>query len=226
AVLAVLDQRDFMAAMAGDPSNWRTCPSVFACDWEAADPPGGEALSGPRDYDKAKRLIAEAGYKGERIALLDAADIPQLHAEALVANDLLKRLGLNVDLVTAEWGTVVKRVNDKAPPEQGGWNVFVTAFAVYDMINPATNRFLRANGTSAPAGWPTDPELENLRNEWFQATDDAKRRELADKIQARAFDFVTFIPTGQYRARSAYRKDLAGRLDAPIPLLWNIEKRH
>ena len=226
AVLAVLDQRDFMAAMAGDPSNWRTCPSVFACDWEAADPPGGEALSGPRDYDKAKRLIAEAGYKGERIALLDAADIPQLHAEALVANDLLKRLGLNVDLVTAEWGTVVKRVNDKAPPEQGGWNVFVTAFAVYDMINPATNRFLRANGTSAPAGWPTDPELENLRNEWFQATEDAKRRELADKIQARAFDFVTFIPTGQYRARSAYRKDLAGRLDAPIPLLWNIEKRH
>ena len=225
AVQAVVDQRDYMAAVAGDPSNWRTCPSVFACDWETPDPPGGEALAGPRDYDKAKRLIAEAGYKGERILLLDAADIPQLHAEALVTNDVLKRLGLNVDLVTAEWGTVVRRVNTKEPPDKGGWHVFVTAFAVFDMINPATNRFLRANGTSAPAGWPTDAELESLRNEWFQATDDAKRRDLADRIQRRAFEFVTFIPTGQYRGRAAYRKALAGRPDAPIPFLWNIEKR-
>jgi peptide/nickel transport system substrate-binding protein len=226
AVLAVVDQRDFMAAIAGDPSNWRTCPSVYACDWEMPDPPGGEALSGPRDFDKAKRLISEAGYKGERILLLDPADIPQLHAEALVTNDLLKRLGLNVDLVTAEWGTVIRRVNVKEPPEQGGWNVFVTAFADYDMINPATNRMLRAGGVSgAPPGWPTDPQLESLRAKWLEATDDGKRRELADKIQQRAFEFVTYIPTGQYRARSAYRTDLKGRLDAPLPFLWNIEKR-
>jgi peptide/nickel transport system substrate-binding protein len=85
---------------------------------------------------------------------------------------------------------------------------------------------LRAGGVSgAPPGWPTDPQLENLRTEWFQATDDAKRRELADKIQQRAFEFVTYIPTGQYRARSAYRADLKGRLEAPLPFLWNIEKR-
>jgi peptide/nickel transport system substrate-binding protein len=226
AVLAVADQRDYMAAVAGDPSNWRTCPSVYACDWEAPDPPGGEALAGPRDYDKAKRLIAEAGYKGERIVLLDPADIPQLHAEALVTNDVLRRLGLNVDLVTAEWGTVIKRVNVREPPNQGGWNVFVTAFAAHDMVNPATTRFLRASGINgSPPGWPTDPQLESLRTEWFLATDEGKRRELADKIQQRAFEFVTFIPTGQYRARVAYRRDLKGRLDAPIAFQWNIEKK-
>ena len=100
------------------------------------------------------RLIAEAGYNGERIVLLDAADIPQLHAEALVTNDLLQKLGLNVELATTEWGTVVKRVQMREPIEQGGWNVFVTAFASFDMINPATNRFLRAGGVKGahPAG--------------------------------------------------------------------------
>ena len=226
AVLAVVDQRDYMAAMAGDQANWRTCPSVYACDWAAPDPPGGEALSGPRDYDKAKRLIAEAGYHGERIVLLDPADIPQLHAEALVTNDVLKRLGLNVDLVTAEWGTVIKRVNSREPPEQGGWNVFVTAFALYDMVNPAANRFLRAGGINgSPPGWPTDEVLESLRTQWFQAAGDDQRRELAAKIRQRAFDFVTYIPTGQYRAFSAARTYLAGRLDSPIPFLWNIEKQ-
>jgi len=226
AVLAVVDQRDYMAAMAGDPVNWRTCPSVYACDWEAPDPPGGAALSGARDFDKAKGLIAEAGYQGERIVLLDPADIPQLHAEALVTNELLKRLGLNVDLTTTEWGTAIKRVNMREPPDQGGWNVFVTAFASYDMINPATNRFLRAGGIAgSPPGWPTDPQLEKLRSDWFQASDEAQRRAIAEQIEQRAFEFVTYIPTGQYRARSAYRTYLTGRLDAPLPFLWNIEKR-
>ena len=83
---------------------------------------------GPRDYDKAKKLVAEAGYKGEPVVLLDPADIPQLHAEAAVAADLLqKRLGLDVEVATTEWGTVIKRIYSKNPVAPGGWNVFVTA---------------------------------------------------------------------------------------------------
>ena len=77
-VLAVADQREYMSAIAGDPRNWRTCFSFYACDGPEPDEQGGEALSGSRDYEKAKRLIAEAGYKGERVVVLDAADIPQL----------------------------------------------------------------------------------------------------------------------------------------------------
>ena len=158
--------------------------------------------------------------------MLDAADIPQLHAEALVTNDLLQRLGLNVELATAEWGTVIKRVLMREPVERGGWSVMNTVFAYYDMINPATNRFLRTGGiTGSPPGWPTDEKIEALRAAWFAATDDAQRRDLADQIQQRAFEFVPYIPTGQLVGRRAFRKNLAGVLDAPLPFLWNIEKR-
>ena len=68
----------------------------------------GDILSGPRDWDRARRLVTEAGYKGERVVLLDPADISQLHAEALITEQLLKKLGLNVELATGEWGTIVK----------------------------------------------------------------------------------------------------------------------
>lgn len=224
AVLAVVNQRDYMAAMAGDPGNWRICPSVYACAWGQPDPPGGEALAGPRDLDTAKKLVAEAGYRGEKIVLLDPADIPQLHAEALVTNDVLKRLGLNIDLITAEWGTVVKRVNTKEPPDKGGWNVLVTSFAAHDMINPATNRMLRTNGGAAPPGWPTDKTLEDLRDQWFRAPDEASRTALARKIQERAFEIVPYIPTGEYRTRGAYRAAITGTFEAPFSLLWNLEK--
>jgi peptide/nickel transport system substrate-binding protein len=225
AVLQVVNQSDYMAAMAGDPENWRTCYSVYACLGNV-ETRASDALAGPRDYDKAKRLIAEAGYKGEPVVLLDPADIPQLHAEALVTADILKRLGLNVDVVSTEWGTVIKRIYSKEPVAQGGWNVFVTAFAAYDMLNPATTRVLRAPGVKGVLpGWADDPKLEAMRASWFQATDDAARREIAAQMQERAFETVPFIPVGQYKTRAGYRSYLSGLVDSPIAFLWNIEKK-
>jgi peptide/nickel transport system substrate-binding protein len=227
AVLAVADQRDYMSAMAGDPENWRTCFSVYSYEGAETDEDDGGVLSGPRDWDRAKRLVAEAGYKGERIVLLDPADIAQLHAEALVTEQLLKKLGLDVELAPSEWGTAVKRVQVKEPVDKGGWSVLGTAFASFDMLNPATNRNLRApgpNGYSLP-GWASDETIEDLRKAWFSAADEAQRRDLADKIQRRAFEIGLYLPIGQYIARRAYRNSLAGIPDSPIPVLWNIEKR-
>ena len=226
AVLAVADQRDYMNAIAGDQSNWRTCFSFYACDGSEPNERGGEALSRPRDYEKAKGLIAEAGYKGERVVVLDAVDIQQGHMAALVTKDLLQRLGLNVELASSDWGTVIKRVNMREPIEKGGWSVISPAFASFDMINPATNRGLRASGLAgSPPGWPSDEKLEALRSAWLAATDDARRRDLEDQIQQRAFEFVPYIPLGESAGRWALRKNLVGVVDAPIPVLWNIEKR-
>jgi hypothetical protein len=36
---------------------------------------------------------------------------------------------------------------------------------------------------------------------------------------------VPYIPTGQLVGRWAFRKNLEGVLDAPLPFRWNIEKR-
>src|SRR5262249_44645354 len=155
------------------------------------DEDDGGVLSGPRDWDRARRLIAEAGYKGERVVVIDPADIAQLHAEALVTEQLLKKLGLNVELATSEWGTAIKRINVKEPVGQGGWNVFGTAYATNDLLNPATNRNLRAPGRNGTLpGWASDETIEGLRIAWFAAADDAQRHELADKVQRRAFEIA------------------------------------
>ena len=226
AVLAIADQRDYMAAMAGDASNWRTCFSFYTCDGAEPDEDDGGILSSSRDLDRAKRLVAEAGYKGERVVLLDPADIPQLHTEALVTEEVLKKLGLNVDLATSEWGTTIKRLNVKEPSDQGGWNVFGTVFATYDMLNPATNRNLRAPGPSGYSipGWASET-IEDLRKAWFAAENEAQRRDLADKIQRRAFEIALYLPIGQAVGHRAFRNSLTGIPDSPIPVLWNIDKK-
>ena len=137
---------------------------------------------------------------------------------ALVTKDLLQRLGLNAELATAAWGTVIKRVLMREPVERGGWSVMNTVPACYDMINPATNRFLRTGGlTGSAPSWPTDEEIEALRAAWFAATDDGRRRNLADQIGQRAFEFVPYIPTGNSSAdRPSARTSRCARRAAPI----------
>jgi peptide/nickel transport system substrate-binding protein len=109
AVLGVTDQAEFLTALAGDPKDWKHCTSFFTCGTPMANDAGAAALTGKRDFDAAKRLIAEAGYKGEKIVILDAVDLLTNHIHALVAAELFKKLGLNVELATSDWGTVVTR---------------------------------------------------------------------------------------------------------------------
>jgi peptide/nickel transport system substrate-binding protein len=224
AVLAIADQADFMTAYVGDPQNWKICASFFTCGTPMASDAGSAALAGKRDYDKAKKLLAESGYKGEKVILMDAVDQPLIHAEALVVNDELKKLGLNVELQSMDWGTLVTRRASKEPLDKGGWNIFPTGWVGADTLDPSLNVMLRANGDKAWFGWPTDEKLETLRTQWLKANTLDERKKLAAAIQERAFETVPYIPTGIYTAKTAYRKNLKGVLQAPAFLMWNAEK--
>jgi peptide/nickel transport system substrate-binding protein len=225
AVLMVASQADFMTAFVGDQSNWNLCASFFTCGGPMANNAGSGALTGKRDYEKAKQLIKEAGYKGEKIVVLDAVDQPLIHAEALVVVDEMKKLGLNVEYVATDWGTVVTRRASKKPPAEGGWNMFETGWTGPDLFDPSTNVMLRANGDKAWFGWPTDDQLESLRSEWLKATDLEERQAIAAKMQQRAFEVVPYVPTGQFEVKTAYRKNLKGAVIAdPALFMWNVEK--
>jgi peptide/nickel transport system substrate-binding protein len=138
--------------LAGDKKNWRLCPSFFTCGGPMASDAGSEALTGKRDFDKAKKLIADAGYKGEKIVILDAIDQPVSHSQALVIADLLKQLGGNIDLQAMDWGTLVTRRASMEPVDKGGWSIFATGWVGADLLDPAVNLPLRTNGKSGHFG--------------------------------------------------------------------------
>jgi peptide/nickel transport system substrate-binding protein len=224
AILAVTDQADFLSTLAGDPKNWELCPSFFTCGSPMANDAGSAALSGKRDFDKAKKLAAEAGYKGEKIVVLDAVDQPVAHTQALVVTDLMKKLGLTVELQAMDWGTLVTRRASMEPIDKGGWNIFPTGWVGADLLDPAVNPTLRTNGKKGHFGWPSDDKIEALRNEWLKAATLDERKKLAAAIQERAFEVVPYIPTGQWKPVTAYHKNLKGVIQAPAFLMWNVEK--
>ncbi len=225
ALLYAINQPDYVVGIAGDPKNGNTCYSYFTCGTPLASEVGAEPMKGKRDMEKAKALIKESGYKGEKIVIIDATDQPIVHAQSLLTLDMLKKLGLNAEVQAGDWGTLITRRAVKEPVEKGGWSIFHTWLVGPDMVNPAVDFPIRGTGEKAWFGWPTDAKIEELREAWFNAADAASSKKAADAVQKRAFEFVPFIPTAQFILPTAFRSNISGVIIAPIAFLWNIEKK-
>ncbi|MCG7362328.1 ABC transporter substrate-binding protein [Roseomonas sp. ACRSG] len=224
ALLGAVSQEDFMTAVIGtDRKLWRDGVGVFPPETPLASDAGLEVLTSPRDYDKVKRDLAAAGYKGEKVVLIAASDFPSLNALAQVGHDMLQKCGMNVEFVSTDWGSVVQRRASREPVEKGGWSMFFTFWAGLDMVNPGVQQALRGHGQAAWFGWPTAPKLEELRNAWFEAADLAAQKEIGRQIQLQALQDVPYLPVGQYFQATAYRRDLTG-VPKGLPLFWNVKR--
>ena len=224
AILGAINQADFMtAAWGSEPGAWRDKVGFFPAGTPFASDAGMSALTSPRDLEKVKREVAASGYKGEPVVLLGATDFPIINALCLVGADLFRKIGLNVDYVASDWGTVVQRRASKEPPDKGGWSIFFTYWAGFDTLNPGVNQTIRGNGTDGWFGWPKSERLEAARAEWFDAPTLEAQKAAARKQQEIAFEEVPSLPLGQAITTTAYRRTLT---DVPkgLPLFWSVRR--
>ena len=225
AVLWLLDQELYMRAAVGNPAYYQVCPALFACGTPYETDIGSQALAGI-DPDKARALVAEAGYDGTPVVILQPTDIAILNSASLVTAQTLRGAGIAVEMQAMDWSTLTSRRAISDPVGQGGWNLFHTWALAVDAANPVANIAV-SGGCRERAwfGWPCDTEIETLRDEFARATDPAEQVRLAERIQARAFEVVTHGTYGQWTNPVAYRENLIGLNASPVPFFWNIEKR-
>jgi peptide/nickel transport system substrate-binding protein len=205
AVLSAIDQKDVITAFAGaEPSIMKVDVGLFVPGTPLASDIGVEITRGPKDYGKIKQELAAAGYNGEKIVVLAATTIPSIWAEASVATDVLKQIGMNIDLQALEWGAVVSRRASREPVDHGGWNIFYTYLGGFGNISPGPNIAIRGTGTKAWFGWPTDPDMEALREAWFEAPDLAAQQKICREMQVHFWQNPTHVPLGMYDAPMAF----------------------
>ena len=225
AVLMALDQEDYMRAVVGDDEAlWKRLPSYFTPGTPLYTEAGGDLLKGPRRYDEAKRLLAEAGYKGEPVVMCVPTDIAITKAEGDVTADLLAKIGMKVDYQALDWGTVGARRAKKEPPSQGGWNIFFTWHAGADCTNPAPYTALDAGGDKAWFGWPKSDAVQAGIATWYEAPDLAAEKAAIVEINRAAFDDVVYAPTGFFLQYTAWRTNVSGVVKAPFPVFWGVQK--
>jgi len=223
AALAAMPQEPFLRAQVGVKEFYHSCPSMFTCNTPYASAKGSDIQS-KSSMKKAQELLKSSGYDGTPVVIMKPTDLAAIQKLPDVAAQLLRQAGFKVDLQAMDWNTVVTRRSKKEPPANGGWNMFCTAWVAPDIWNPIANPAVGAMGEKSWFGWPSDGEIEKLRDQFARETDAAKKKTLAEDIQARAFAIGTHAPLGEYIEPLAARKNITGFVTGPGNLYWNIKK--
>jgi peptide/nickel transport system substrate-binding protein len=224
ALIYLVDQKEYMQAAVGDPALYdEFCGAYFICGSENSSEAGSEPFR-KRNIAKAKQLLAEAGYKGEPVVLLQPTDRPLYNAWVMVLIQNLRDAGVKVDPQASNWSAITSRREKKEPPAQGGWNLFVTG-APPTGTDPASSPYFTPACEKANTGWPCDRPMLAMIDQWSREPDESKRHALIDEIQKRAYETVPFVILGQYRQPVAVRTNVQGVLKAESNVFWNIEKR-
>ena len=218
------NQKDFLDATIGNPDYYKTCKAMFVCGTALASDKGMDGLL-VSNFKKAQDLLKDAGYDGTPIVLLHSTDLQTLTNLAPVAKQLMEKAGFKVDMQSMDWQTVVARRVKKDPADTGGWHAMLTSWVSADILNPVMSSFVNASCEKANFGWPCDPEMERLRDAFARAPDAAKQKEIAEAVQVREREVVTYIHLGQWYQPIAARKTISGIPTAPVPVFWNVEKK-
>jgi peptide/nickel transport system substrate-binding protein len=228
AIAHLVDQHALLEAAIGNPDYERPCTSIMACGSANESNAGTTGFAKP-DPALAKRLLQEAGYKGEPIVLMDAADQPIMHQMILVMAQAMRDAGMNIDLQSTDWGTVVTRSarNDAPGPGSPGWHMYASWSPGRVVGSPLTATQLRTPcGLTTFFSSPCDPELEARRDRYFAATTPQARQQAMDALQERFYEVIPYLTGGQFLAPKAWRNNIiTGVVNASEFVFWGVEKQ-
>ncbi len=221
AIQMAVDQEDYMRAVTGnDPELFRSCRALFPCGTPYGEELGTGLMTG--DLAAARTAIKAAGYGGEKIVILNPADVASIAPFGHVTFDLFKKLGLNVEMEEMDWNTLVTRRSRTDPIEKGGWSVFHNWWIGTSIADPAISTVVRGLGAKGWAGSYSNETIEALSRQWLSAPTEPDRRRLVTAIHQEALADVPTILLGRFFIQTAYRKNLTGLLQGTSPYPWNL----
>jgi peptide/nickel transport system substrate-binding protein len=223
AVQAAIAQRDYMDAAVGDPKSYELCGAMFGCG-TTLETDVGVVDKGEPDLARAKALLKEGGYNGEKVVIITPGDVPSFAALAPLSQQILRSIGMNAEIQTMEWSAFLTRRTLTTPASEGGWHLAHGVFDRLDMISPLGNPNFDARGKAGYTGFIDDPETEALKTKYQAETDPAKQKAIAAEMQKRAYDQVFYIPVGTYFDDIPFRSNIKNYIPSPIMVLWGVDK--
>lgn len=225
AAILMIDQNELMKVVSDDPQTAIKCRSFFLCGtrYGADVLPASSTLLMRKHTDEAKKLLAESGYKGEKLKFIDAVDIHPDHELIQILMKNLTEAGFNIELLPTDAASLFTVASKQEP---GAWNMTHFFADSTASAEPYLANGLRAGGPGkASAGWPKSDKIEALRAEFLLADSPDKQKAVADNLQKAAYEHSLYGIVGQFRPATAYRKNVSNLINAPAPLFWGVEKK-
>lgn len=222
AVMLAVNQSDYLAiATGGVPELGMICNSAYPCSLSNIAPLLPNILDKTPDLQQARELVAAAGYNGEKVVILNPIDVmgPSM---GQLTKSVLESIGLTVELLDLDMGTLLQRRTNRGPTSEGGWSIFHTYWNGQSLSNPVDNICIRGQGEMGYAGWYHSEQMESLVSRWVNSEDEAVRITTLNATQKLAHEEVPSVFTGLYFERMAFSRRISDVLSAPITPMWNV----
>jgi peptide/nickel transport system substrate-binding protein len=204
-----LDNEAIMRSAFGPRDLWRLDPSIMARGhpmWTDA----GKEFYNQKNPERARQLLAEAGYRGEPLRWLATMEYPWMGTAAMAAKPMLERAGFVVDLQFVDWATLVAR---RARPEL--YDVFTTGFSL--VPDPT---FLLALSPVWP-GWYENRDMAAMLTLMRRHTDPKVRMEIWNRAQRLYYEDMPAVKVGDFFFVHVARREFEGYTGRPMSTFWN-----
>ena len=180
----------------------------------------GQATYNQKDPAKARRLLAEAGYKGQPIVLLTNKDYTSMYNAALVVQEQLKAVGVNAELKVVDWPTSIAMYQK---PDTG-WNIFFSGWGTQPALGAlATMAFMAPPGAQyQPKDGKDDPDLLAAWRDMNDKATKDERREAFGRMQQVLLERAYAMPFGSLTKVQGSRANVEGYTPFRIPRMSNV----
>ncbi len=205
AILAALDLDSVMSGAFGPRALWRLDPSLLPKETTLWADVGKEYYN-QKNPERARKLMAEAGYRGEPIRWLTSPERPTYFDATQIAKAQLEAVGFKVELVTTDWATLLTR---RTRPEL--WDIFTTG-----MLSPLTDPSLLLAILPNWPGWYESREVAALLKLLSRHADPKVRIDLWRRAQKQFWEDAAAIKFGDFFVLHLHRRELKGIVGSPL----------
>lgn len=139
------------------------------------------------DPEKAKALLAEAGYKGERIVIQANRHYIGMYDNAVLLQAMFAAVGINAEIEVLDWAAQLDNFfSGKFQVQSFGYSQRTDAVVIYGML-------MGEKATEPTAQWD-DPDASALYDRISATEDFETRKKLLGELQAMMAEQVPILP--------------------------------
>lgn len=211
AVNVALDQDDVHIPTYVSEEYYELDPSLVPKDHKWYSDAGKEFYN-QNDLEKAKQLLEEAGYSGEEITILVTSTYDNHYNTALVMQERLESIGMNIKLDVYDWGTFLEQRADHS-----AWDIAITSFPFE--ADPTQYVFLSSKNEYA--GKTNSQEIDQYLETIQTTFDEQEQYKYYQELEREFWEYLPILKMGNFKVIYAFNKDVEGIAYLNGPILWN-----
>ena len=175
----------------------------------------GKETYNQKNLDKAKKLLAESGYKGEELLILTDSSFKNHNDTAVTIGEQLKAIGIKVNVKVVDWPTALATSGKK-----DGWNAWTLMMG----IEPYEGPYNVASFFTGPSARQQvqDPVLDAANTKLTNSLKLEDRKAAFADFQKQMMEQAWAIKVGDVGIYQATSAKVKGYKPYRIPRMWDV----